>query len=338
MREDTIFSAMRKGLRLLSDKIFFRYLCRLYRQKRQSKKHPVGKQNILSKIWRHAFTNVRHKYRFAITDENFHEKLSFRLSRLNVWTVIAAGSILIVAITVALVVFTPLRQFIPGNIRQELVEQSIRDRMRVDSLQMQLEAQILMMRTVTDALNGTIPIDESFIIRDSLRNYGNIEYRIGIADSLLRVEIEKADKYTLDVTTTQMRAGNPKSSSFADNLMFYPPAEGKVRQKFNIQERHFGIDIETRANSSIKAVLDGTVVFTSWSPDQGYILVLEHDGKLLSIYTSASTLFKRTGEFVKAGDALGIVGLSSEHVATENLHFELWYSGTPLDPEKYLAL
>ncbi|MDE6493947.1 MAG: M23 family metallopeptidase [Bacteroidales bacterium] len=298
----------------------------------------MGKKNIFREVWRHAFTNVRHKYRFAVTDENFHEKLSFRLSRLNVWTVIALGSILIVALTVCIVVFTPLRQFIPGNIKQELVEQSIRDRMRVDSLQMQLEAQMLMMRTVNAALNGSIPMDESRIIRDSLRNYDNIEYRIGMADSLLRIEINKADKYTLDVSTTQIRAGDPKSSSFSDDLMFYLPAEGVVRQKFDHQNRHFGIDIETRANSVIKAVLDGTVVFTSWSPDQGYVLVLEHDGKLLSIYASASTLFKRTGEFVRAGEALGISGLSSEHAATDNLHFELWYSGTPIDPEKYLTL
>ncbi len=302
------------------------------------KKQHVGKQNIFGKIWRHAFTNVRHKYRFAITDENFHEKLSFRLSRLNVLTIVALSSTLIVALTVILVVFTPIRQFIPGNIRQELVEQSIRDRMRVDSLQMRMEAHLLMMNALSAALNGTIPMDESFIIRDSLRNYSNIEYRIGKADSLLRKEIEAADKYTLNVTATQMKAGDPKKASFADNLMFYLPAEGSVRQKFNIQQRHFGIDIETRANSIIKAVLDGTVVFTSWSPDQGYILVLEHDGKLLSIYASASTLFKRTGDFVKAGEAIGIAGFSSEHTATDNLHFELWYSGTPIDPENYLIL
>lgn len=298
----------------------------------------MGKQNIFGKIWKHAFTDVRHKYRFAITDENFHEKLSFRLSRLNVWTIVALSSMLIVTLTVILVVFTPIRQFIPGNIRQELVEQSIRDRMRVDSLQMRMEAQLLMMNAISAALNGTIPMEESFIIRDSLRNYSNIEYHIGEADSLLRKAIEEADKYTLNATATQMKAGDPKRASFADNLMFYLPAEGAVRQHFNIQQRHFGIDIETRANSIIKAVLDGTVVFTSWSPDQGYVLVLEHDGKLLSIYASASTLFKRTGDFVKAGEAIGIAGFSSEHTATDNLHFELWYSGTPIDPENYLTL
>lgn len=296
------------------------------------------RKHILKKIWKHAFTNVRHKYRFSITDENFHEKLSFRLSRLNLWTIVSLCSILLVALTVVIVVFTPVRQFIPGYVKQDLVEQSIRDRMRVDSLQMQFESQALMLRTLNAVLNGSIPPDESRIIRDSLRDYSNIQYHTSIADSLLRLEIERSDKYTLDLNATQISGSNPQSASFADNILFYKPAEGSIYQKFDHQTRHYGIDLEVEPNSVIKSVLDGTVIFTCWSPERGYIILIEHDSKLISIYSAAAALFKRSGEFVKAGEAIGIAGQSALNGPVVHLHFELWYNGTPVDPEKHLIL
>lgn len=294
--------------------------------------------HILKKVWKHAFTNIRHKYRFSITDENFHEKLSFRLSSLNLWTIVSLCSIILIAFTVFIVVFTPVRQFIPGYVKQDLVEQTVRDRMRLDSLQLRIETQGLMLRTLNAVLNGSIPIDESQIIRDSLRDYSNIGYHTGLADSLLRLEIERSDKYTLDLNATQMSGNNPKHASFADNILFYKPAEGSVYQKFDHQSRHYGIDLEVEPNSTIKSVLDGTVVFTCWNPERGYIMLIEHDSKLISIYAAASALFKRSGDFVRAGEAIGIAGQSAINGSLVHLHFELWYNGTPVDPEKHLIL
>lgn len=291
----------------------------------------------LRKFWRKAFTNVRHKYRFSVTDESFHEKLSFRLSTLNVWTIIAVGSISVVAITLAIVIFTPVRQLVPGYIKKELVEQSLRDRMRLDSLQMRMEAQNAMLKVLTHTLSGEIPMEESEIIRDSLRNYQNIPYRIALEDSLLRKEIENADKYIVDNPVTLLSGHDPANNSFSDNIVFYTPVEGNIIKKFNYQEKHFGIDIESEDNAVIKAVLDGDVIFTSWSPEWGHILVLDHENNLISLYCSASTLFKHAGDFVKAGEAIGIAGRSTEH-NVYNLHFEFWYNGTPVDPEEYLAL
>lgn len=291
----------------------------------------------IKRFWKHAFTNVRHKYRFSVTDENFHEKLSFRLSSLNVWTIIAAGSIIVIAITLAIVVFTPVRRLIPGYVKKELVEQSIRDRIRVDSLQMQVNAQKTMLMVLNAVLNGQLPPEESGAVQDSLKDYGNIQYRISMADSLLRMEIERSDKYTLDVYS-QIDNGNASERSYFDNLMFYTPVEGPVLKPFHYEERHFGIDIESPANSVFKAVLNGNVVFSSWSPENGYMLIIEHEDKLLSVYSSCSALFKRSGDFVKAGEGIGITGVSSEHGNIPHLHFELWYNGTPVDPAQYLAL
>ncbi len=291
----------------------------------------------IKKIWKKAFTDVRHKYRLSVTDENFHEKLSFRLSSLNLWTLLALGSLIVVAITMVIIIYTPIRQYVPGYIKREFVEQSINDRIRLDSLQQQLEAQKLMLRTLNAALTGSIPEDEIQPIHDSLRDYHNIEYRRSLEDSLLRLEIENADPYTLDVSGTQLGIADPLRSGSSEKSLFYPPSEGEITQQFNYQKHHLGTDIETETNAVIKAALDGNVIFTSWSPDDGYILALQHEGNIITIYSSASALFKRSGEFAKAGEAIGMTGSSSELKHTNGLHFELWYNGSPMDPENYIA-
>ena len=155
----------------------------------------------LRKLWKKAFTDVRHKYRLSVTDENFHEKLSFKLSSLNLWTIIALGSLIVVTLTMVIIIYTPVRQFVPGYVKKEFVEQSINDRIRLDSLQQQLEAQKLMLRVLDDALSGNIPTEDIQPIQDSLRDYRNIAYRRSLEDSLLRLEIENADPYILDISS-----------------------------------------------------------------------------------------------------------------------------------------
>lgn len=291
----------------------------------------------VKKFWRALFTDVRHKYRFSITDESFHEKFSFRLSSLNVLAVVACASMLLMAATVCLVVFTPLKKMVPGYVQREWVERSFNNRLRIDSLQSEMEAQSLMLEVLIATLSGQIPVEESIGIKDSLKQYDNLPYRTSLEDSLLRLKIENSDRYVLETPAAFLSGHDPASKTFSDNLLFYKPVQGTVISHFDHQEQHFGIDLETESNAVIKSVLDGNVVFTTWTPDLGYILIVEHENELISLYCSASALFKRAGDFVKAGEAIGIAGRSAKH-NTEFLHFELWYNGSPVDPEKYLVL
>ena len=43
-----------------------------------------------------------------------------------------------------------------------------------------------------------------------------------------------------------------------------------------------------------------------------------------------------TGDKVKAGDPIAIIGNSSENLKLPHLHFELWYKGSSLDPQEYI--
>ena len=97
-----------------------------------------------------------------------------------------------------------------------------------------------------------------------------------------------------------------------------------------------GIDIASTENQVIKATLDGTVIYSSWTLDFGYTIGIQHNNNYFSTYKHNATLLKKEGDFVKAGEAIAIVGESGEQVTGQHLHFELWHNGVSVNPQEYI--
>jgi murein DD-endopeptidase MepM/ murein hydrolase activator NlpD len=117
---------------------------------------------------------------------------------------------------------------------------------------------------------------------------------------------------------------------------FFAPIIGNIVKVYNPSEGHFGVDIESAENQVIKATLDGTVVYASWTLDFGYTLGIQHEGNYFSCYKHNATLLKKEGDFVKAGEAIAILGASGELSEGSVLHFELWRNGISLNPSDYI--
>ena len=92
-----------------------------------------------------------------------------------------------------------------------------------------------------------------------------------------------------------------------------------------------------RSNEIIKSTLDGTVVFSGFTSSDGYVIQVQHNNNLVSIYKHNSDLTKKTGDYVKAGDPVAIIGNTGETSNGTHLHFELWYNGIPVNPQDYVV-
>ena len=113
--------------------------------------------------------------------------------------------------------------------------------------------------------------------------------------------------------------------------------KGIITYSFNPSENHFGTDIVAASNKVVVATLNGTVVMANWTLETGYIVQIQHDNNLLSIYKHNSELLKKVGDHVSAGEAIAIIGNSGELTSGPHLHFELWHNGAPINPEDYIA-
>lgn len=267
-------------------------------------------------------------------DETFEERLIFRLTRLNVLSVVISLSIIFTLLTFLLIMYSPVKEYIPGYPSVEQHESLIKLNILADSLQMELQRKDVFFENIKNIVEEKV-FDEQVETRNTEPNeYENITLKKSVHDSLLRAEFETRSLHNLYIS--EPIENIEKNLVNIKNLLFYSPVEGIVTSKFDLRKDHFGIDIVAKHNSAIKAVLDGTVVFAGWTLETGYIIAIQHQQNLVSFYKHNSVLLKKQGEIVSSGEPIAITGESGEISTGPHLHFELWHNGVPVDPENYI--
>lgn len=273
----------------------------------------------------------RYKYRFVILNsDNFEERLSFKLSRLNVFVLSSFALLFLIGGTTLLIALTPLREYIPGytssNMRRQVVELNHLS----DSLLTAIASKDRYLHSVKLIIDGKTPeeINESLSTENS--TIEDVVFETISEDSVLRKQIEEEERFSL------FASANNKTQS-VDNILFFAPIKGVVTQSFNPKSQHLGVDIVAKENEAIKAALDGTVALSSWTSETGYVIALLHDDNLFSVYKHNSVLLKKEGAKVSAGEAIAIIGNSGELSTGPHLHFELWHNNKPIDPEQYIV-
>jgi len=274
------------------------------------------------------WSKLLHKYRFVImTDSSFEEKLSVKLSRLNVLAF--AGIIVFVCFfsTLILISYTPLSEYVPGKSSAEVQKGLIALSLKSDSLESILLKRAVYLENINNIISGNeliTPIEGEDI---TLKQEGEIVFEKSKEDSLLRVSVEAEDKSSLYI----------KSVSENNYLMFFTPLTGLISDGYNSKTKHFGVDLVAKEKSRISSVLDGTVIISHWTSETGHVIAIQHKNDYISLYKHNSLLLKEVGDFVNAGDHVAIIGNSGELSSGPHLHFELWHKGAPVNPENYIS-
>ena len=275
---------------------------------------------------------LKSKYRLVIMREtSFEEVWQMKLSRMNVINALAISISIYTLIVIMLVIYTPLKQLVPGYPRAEMTRNIRLNALRLDSLDYQLTLKDQFIENLITIVNGGQPKTHSTDEATAKMTSQTISDSRSAEDSLLRMDVEKAQRFNL----------NPENAS-AENrnlnqLYFFPPVRGLVMAHFDNANRHYGVDIATAANQGIKAVLDGTIILSDFTSETGFTVQIQHDNNLVSVYKHNKELFKKVGDRVKAGEVIATVGNTGELTTGPHLHFELWHLGRPLNPEHFIA-
>ncbi len=276
--------------------------------------------------------NWRDKYRFSvINDHTFEEVWRIRLTRYNAFLLITFLVVFIIAATTSIISFTNLREFIPGypdvTMRRNILVSAI----RLDSLDRELALRDKYFANLNAIISGNVPA-ESLVRQDTTRNYKAISFSKTPEDSALIARVENEEKYNLTLGPS-----SPEPVTSLAGLHFFPPVKGIISGRYDVRTKHFGTDIVTKPSAVIASVLDGTVILTGWTMETGYVIEVQHQNNIVSIYKHNASLLKEQGDLVRAGEAISVVGGSGEiYTSGPHLHFEIWYKGSPLDPEKHI--
>jgi len=287
------------------------------------------------KIWKLLMRRIRDQYRLVIlNEETLEERISFKLSRLNVFVAIGLLSIILVFITTYIIAFTPLKEYIPGYTDVTLQRRIYELQLRSDSVAFAMRAQERYLEDLRKVLAGDLPNERKMVPADTAQthNYQNIKDNRSPEDSILRTEYDNANKYNLFKSDKSSGKG-----STMRNITFFAPIRGIVTSEFDPLRKHFGIDIVAARDEVIKSVQDGTVIFSGWTVETGSVIAIQHPGNIISIYKHNSVLLKKEGNIVHAGETVAIIGESGELSTGPHLHLELWINGIPVNPKDYIV-
>lgn len=267
------------------------------------------------------------KYRLVILNDNtFEEKISFNLTRLNVFVFFGFSAIALIALTTLLIAFTPLREYIPGYSSTKLKRQAKTLTEKADSLQIALAVNEKQLNSIRKIMVGDVlPVEEEDSAKTDTEKEKFVSIPTTAEDSLLREEVAREDKYSLF-----------ERDQAKQNMVLFPPVKGTISETFNSEEKHYAVDIVVAEGTPVKSVADGIVIFSEWTVETGYVIIIEHSNELLSVYKHNSLLNKEQGDLVKSGEVIAFSGSTGELTTGPHLHFELWSDGHPLDPINFI--
>ncbi|NNE28866.1 MAG: M23 family metallopeptidase [Saprospiraceae bacterium] len=276
-------------------------------------------------------------FRIVVLDPDaLKEKNSFETNWISLASLGALGLMVGIFLFSLIVIFSPLRRLIPGygDVREH--PELLRLNKDIEVLKEELASHQAYTDNFRRILVGDIPQQELEAdgtvkeFPDSLINVERIR-----EDELLRQEIAIDQRIRQGQDSDQL-GGNGAPLS-PEQVFFVPPVKGVPTADFDPSKKHFGTDISAPKNTPVLAVAGGHVFMADWTLETGYTLGIQHDNQIISFYKHNSALLKKSGERVKPGEAIAIIGNTGTLSTGPHLHFELWHKGNPLNPSNYIV-
>lgn len=210
-------------------------------------------------------------------------------------------------------------------LRQAIVNEAL----RIDSLEQVFELHNRYITNIQDIIAGTVSLDTVYSVDSLTRVRSELLMERSEREENFMRQYEEAERYNI---TSQSQPVNDVRS-----INMFRPTAGLVSESYNVLEQHLGVDIAASPNQSVVSVLDGTVLLATYTSEMGYTICIAHPGELISVYKHCESVLKKSGDHVRQGDVIALVGRGKNDTKQgSHLHFELWYQGQPLDPEKYI--
>ncbi|WP_306351248.1 M23 family metallopeptidase [Flavobacterium sp. '19STA2R22 D10 B1'] len=264
----------------------------------------------------------------VLNEDTFEEIFSLKLNLMNVFIVLTTSSIFLIAITTYIIAFTPLREYIPGYSSSKLKSEATQLAIKSDSLSNIVRQNNAYIESVKKVLIGDLEyakFNKDSIIAAEVIDPSKVNLSPSKADSVLRNQVALEDKYNL------FEKAAPKVS-----MVLFPPVKGHITDGYNPKTKHLAVDIALPANTPIKSIANGTVIFTEWTPTNGNIIIIRHNDGIISAYKHCASVTKSQGDTVRTGEVIAMAGSTGEQSTGVHLHFELWKDGYAIDPTNFI--
>lgn len=279
---------------------------------------------------------LRKKDRLVVVDLDTYEEIRhFNFSALSLIIYALFFAFIIIVFTWLIIAFTPIKQAIPGypniNKQKALAYKNKNNEEWLAANKEKLNQEHIYYKNLKTILSDSVVATTNNQIEDTVNSINHSQnFNITKNDSLLRQKVDEKEKYLIQSNN------NKQTNNDLKGILFFPPLNGSISDSINIKGGHYGVDIIAPKDEPVKATLNGTVIFTDWTPDNGNVIHIQHANNLVSVYKHNSVLLKKIGDYVKTGEPIAIIGNSGKLSTGPHLHFELWHNGVALNPIHYI--
>jgi len=265
-------------------------------------------------------------------EENLSEKspFSFTYAKVIVFSFALMTVLLIISLYLSRSILS--QWFDPRSATLEANKKLLQLTLKIDSLSYEVERKEMFINTFKSILMEDFEgIDSAEARNPQITNVGASSQNDELLpiDSLIRKEFEETGEEYLGL--------NIQYDQELQEVFFFSPITGIVSGPFDLSEEHYGIDIVAKTDEPVKSIADGSVIMADWTQDSGYVIAIQHRNNLISVYKHNAALLKKVGTFVSAGEIIAIIGNTGELTTGPHLHFEIWYNGTPVNPEDFVS-
>ena len=260
--------------------------------------------------------------------------------------VVSLGILLIAALTLAVVVYTPAGMYLP-IVNPELENKYGRRIIEIQDQLHTLTSEMVMLQEYNIRLRKVLGenVSDTGSSYVAQKNIGSLKSSGRVAgDSFTRTNrfAQPVSPQGSDLSPASSR--NMQSSGYVrqidfknvDNFPLSMPTLGYFTRVYSVGEGHFGVDIAGKEGSPVVAAAAGNVIFADWEYDYGYIMIIAHARGYMTVYKHNQALLKNVGSAVKRGELIAMLGNTGRMSSGPHLHFEVWQNGIALDPTNYL--
>lgn len=280
----------------------------------------------------------------VMDEDGLEQPRRYRVVPRKVLAALVGTMVAVTLLVLSLVVFTPLRELIPGYGTAEMRQHARLNSLRLTALQDSLRAQQRYMTQIRQLMMGQV--DSAFVAEATGQPPEQKSPQVGeVADAAANPVTDDwtdHEQPALPVTRMPVQAGAPfrlvaSETKYLASLQLpvMPPVDGFLTRGFDARTGHYAVDIAVEEGTMVRCIGDGYVVMADWTHEGGYTLAVQHADGYVSVYKHNQRLLKRVGERVRAREAIAMSGNSGEISTGPHLHFELWHDGLAQDPRFY---
>ena len=280
-------------------------------------------------------SNTAEKKRFKLIlqeEGTFAEHWSMRVQPNQLRALAVLSALVVASVTYLIIALTPLKEVVvPGYVASETRAMQADSWRVTDSLSTIVHLQSRYLNNLRAILAGDLPADALAvtpeIINATQTGSGPVDTSSTQALDGLRERVEEEDAFAVD-----------RPNALRESGLWMPPVEGTISSPWNPGIGHWGVDLVAPANTAVKAVGEGTVLFAGFTSGGGHTVMIQHDKNRISVYMHNSRALVSTGDRVNQGEPVAIIGNTGDHSTGPHLHFEWWESGVAIDPALRIRL